>query len=142
MAKTTKEEHKEIVLQKRALAKLIMEKIGMSYNEFIEDAEARLLAEYADILTQAERKKYGSKIVFGDDLKKDRLTITKADFTTIRGKMIIYLSDGGCVTLPVSKIPAIKKLPLKVRQQYFIIDGVYVGFLGHPYTYYIHKFLY
>ena len=65
MAKTTKKEYEAIIAQKKLAAKLILEKIGMSYEDFIIEAETSLLHEYSDVLTKAEKKKF-NLLVFSD----------------------------------------------------------------------------
>lgn len=65
MAKTTKKEYDEIIAQKKALAKIILKRIGLKYEDFIIEAEASLLHEYADLITPEEKEKY-NKVVFYD----------------------------------------------------------------------------
>lgn|GEM_PF-6021510 len=65
MAKITKQDREEIHAQKKELAKYIMDKIGMKYNDFIEAAEALLINEYSGVLTAEEKKKF-NKIIFAD----------------------------------------------------------------------------
>lgn len=65
MAKISKQDREEINAQKKELAKYIMNKIGMKYNEFIEAAEALLINEYSGILTTEEKQKF-NKIIFAN----------------------------------------------------------------------------
>lgn len=65
MAKITKEEHKKVIAQKKAVAQLILKKIGLKYEDFIMEAEGSLIHEYSDLLTNEEKKKY-NLIVFAD----------------------------------------------------------------------------
>ena len=58
MAKVTKEEYERIIAQKKALARMILDKIGLSYEDFVVEAEASLIREYSDLLTDKEREKY------------------------------------------------------------------------------------
>jgi len=63
--KLSKKDCEEILAQKKELAQFIMKKIGMSYKEFIEAAEALLISEYSGILTAEEKKKY-NRIIFAN----------------------------------------------------------------------------
>lgn len=59
-----------------------------------------------------------------------KVGIKKLDFTSLRGKMTAYLTDGRRITLPLSLFPDIKKLPLKKRQKWFIMDDQFFSFDG------------
>ena len=65
MAKVTKEEYEKVIAQKKSLAKLILKKIGMKYDDFIIEAEASLIHEYSNLLTKEEKKKF-NLIIFAD----------------------------------------------------------------------------
>lgn len=65
MSKITKEEHEKVIAQKKAVAQLILKKIGLKYEDFIMEAEGSLIHQYSDLLTNEEKKKY-NLIVFAD----------------------------------------------------------------------------
>ena len=65
----------------------------------------------------------------------------KVDFSSYRGKMAIYLSDGRIILTPVGMFPDIKKLTKKERQQYFIVEGQYLAFMRQPEMYPVTDFL-
>ena len=54
--------------------------------------------------------------------------IKKLDFTTYRGKMLVYLTDGRQVIVPLSFFPDIKKLTLKERSSWIILDDQFFTF--------------
>ena len=54
--------------------------------------------------------------------------IKKLDFTTYRGKMLVYLTDGRQVIVPLSFFPDIKKLTLKERASWIILDDQFFTF--------------
>lgn len=54
--------------------------------------------------------------------------IKNLDFTSRRGKVIIYLTDGREVIVPISFFPDIKKLSLKERNNWVILDEQFFTF--------------
>lgn len=54
--------------------------------------------------------------------------IRKLDFTKAKGKMIVYLTDGRELVIPVSFFPDIKKLPLEKRKEWMILDDQFFTF--------------
>ena len=54
--------------------------------------------------------------------------IKKLDFTTYRGKMLVCLTDGRQVIVPLSFFPDIKKLTLKERASWIILDDQFFTF--------------
>ena len=60
--------------------------------------------------------------------KDTNLGIKKLDFTVKRGAMAAYLTDGREVIVPVSMFPDIKRLSLKQREDYMIMDDQYFSF--------------
>ena len=67
--------------------------------------------------------------------------IKKVDFSAYRGKIAVYLSDGRVILAPVGLFPDIKKLTMKQRQQYFIVEGQYLAFMRQPEMYPVTDFL-
>lgn len=65
----------------------------------------------------------------------------KVDFTKFKGKITIYLSDGRIILTPVGLFPDIKKLSMKQRKQYFIVEGQYLAFMHQPEMYPVTDFL-
>ena len=59
--------------------------------------------------------------------KDTDLGIKKLDFNK-RGMMIVYLTDGRIVMVPVSMFPDIKRLSLAQREDYMIMDDQYFSF--------------
>ena len=54
--------------------------------------------------------------------------IKKLDFVAHRGRMTVYLTDGREVIVPLSFFPEIKKLPLKERNNWIILDDQFFTF--------------
>ena len=54
--------------------------------------------------------------------------IKKLDFAARRGKMTVYLTDGREVIVPLSFFPEIKKLSLKERNNWIILDDQFFTF--------------
>lgn len=54
--------------------------------------------------------------------------IKKLDFSSYRGKMVAYLSDGREIVVPISFFPDIKKLSLKKRSEWVILDNQFFTF--------------
>ena len=60
--------------------------------------------------------------------KDTQLGIKKLDFETKRGTMVVYLTDGRVVFVPVSMFPDIKRLSKRQREDYMIMDDQYFSF--------------
>ncbi len=60
--------------------------------------------------------------------KDINIGIKRLDFTAKRGAMVVYLTDGRVVIVPVSLFPDIKRLTLVQRKDYMIIDDQYFSF--------------
>jgi hypothetical protein len=54
--------------------------------------------------------------------------IRKLDFGASRGKMLVYLTDGRQVLVPLSLFPDIKKLSLADRAEWMILDEQFFTF--------------
>lgn len=54
--------------------------------------------------------------------------ISKLDFGASRGKMLVYLTDGRQVLVPLSFFPDIKKLSLADRAEWMILDEQFFTF--------------
>lgn len=54
--------------------------------------------------------------------------IRKLDFVSFRGKMMVYLTDGRQVLVPLSFFPEIKSLSVKDRSDWIILDEQYFTF--------------
>ncbi len=54
--------------------------------------------------------------------------IKKFDFVTYRGKMLVYLTDGRQILVPLSFFPEIKKLSVKDRSDWIILDEQFFTF--------------
>lgn len=54
--------------------------------------------------------------------------IKKLDFTGLRGKMAVYLTDGREIIVPLSFFPDIKQLSLKEREKWMILDDQFFSF--------------
>ena len=59
---------------------------------------------------------------------KINIGIKKLDFVTYRGKMLIYLTDGRQILIPLSLFPNIKKLSVKDRSDWIILDEQFFTF--------------
>ncbi len=57
-----------------------------------------------------------------------RTGIRKLDFTLYRGKMAVWLTDGREIIVPLSMFPEIKKLPLKERNRWMVLDDQFFTF--------------
>ncbi len=57
-----------------------------------------------------------------------KVGIKKLDFTEHRGKMAVYLTDGREVIVPLSLYPDIRKLTLKERSNWIILDDQFFTF--------------
>ena len=54
--------------------------------------------------------------------------IKKLDFISYRGKMAVYLTDGRTVIVPLALFPDIKKLTVKERSGWIIMDDQFFTF--------------
>ena len=54
--------------------------------------------------------------------------ILSLDFTQKRGKMAVNFSDGRELIVPLTMFPDIKKLKLKDRKDWFILDDQFFSF--------------
>ncbi len=61
-------------------------------------------------------------------LTNTKIGITKLDFTTYRGKMAVHLTDGREVIVPLSLYPEIRRLSLKERSHWIILDDQFFTF--------------
>ena len=57
-----------------------------------------------------------------------QLGIKDLDFTAIRGKFIARPTDGREITIPVSMFPDIKRMSVKERNKWMILDDQYFTF--------------
>lgn len=60
--------------------------------------------------------------------KDTNLGIKKLDFSVKRGFMAAFLTDGREIIVPVSMFPDIKRLSVKQRQEWMIMDDQYFSF--------------
>lgn len=69
-------------------------------------------------------------------MKDVNVGIKKLDFTGYRGKMAAYLTDGREIIVPLSFFPDIKRLSLKEREEWMILDDQFftVGRLSKIYS--------
>ncbi len=61
-------------------------------------------------------------------LTNTKIGIKNLDFTTYRGKMVVSLTDGREVIVPLSLYPDIRKLSLKERSRWIILDDQFFTF--------------
>ncbi len=61
-------------------------------------------------------------------LANTKIGIKKLDFKIYRGKMAVYLTDGREVIVPLSLYPDIRKLSLKDRSHWIILDDQFFTF--------------
>ncbi|MBR1409793.1 MAG: hypothetical protein IJ580_01660 [Prevotella sp.] len=54
--------------------------------------------------------------------------IKDLDFRFRRGKMLVRLTDGREVIIPVSFFPDIKQMPLKEREKWMVLDDQFFTF--------------
>ena len=59
---------------------------------------------------------------------KINIGIKKLNFTKVKGKMIVYLTDGRELVVPISFFPDIKKLPIEKRKEWMILDDQFFTF--------------
>ncbi|MBQ0021651.1 MAG: hypothetical protein KBT29_00240 [Prevotellaceae bacterium] len=60
--------------------------------------------------------------------KDTSIGIKKLNFTEKRGMMVVYLTDGRVVMVPVSYFRDIKHMPVKERSKWFVLDDQYFTF--------------
>lgn len=60
--------------------------------------------------------------------KDTNLGIKKLDFREKYGYMVVYLTDGRQVMVPISMFPDIKRLTRAQREDYMIMDDQYFSF--------------
>ena len=63
-------------------------------------------------------------------IKDLKIGIRKLDFTAARGKMTVYLTDGRVLMIPLSFFPEIKKLSLRQRNEWMVLDDQFFTFVG------------
>ena len=61
-------------------------------------------------------------------IKNVDLGIKDLNFTAIRGKFIARLTDGREIIIPVSMFPDIRKMSVKERNKWMILDDQYFTF--------------
>ena len=61
-------------------------------------------------------------------IKNVNVGIKKLDFSTYRGKLVAFLTDGREVIVPLSFFPDIKNLPLSKRKEWMILDDQFFTF--------------
>ena len=54
--------------------------------------------------------------------------IRDLDFKSQRGKMVVRLTDGRTVIVPVSFFPDIKRMSIKEREKWMVLDDQYFTF--------------
>lgn len=60
--------------------------------------------------------------------KDTNIGIKKLNFTEKRGMMVVYLTDGRVVMVPVSYFSDIQHMSVKERSKWFILDDQYFTF--------------
>ena len=61
-------------------------------------------------------------------MKDVSVGIRDLDFKSQRGKMVVRLTDGRTVIIPVSFFPDIKQMPVKEREKWMVLDDQYFTF--------------
>lgn len=61
-------------------------------------------------------------------IKGVTIGIRDLDFTSHRGKMLVRLTDGREVIVPVSFFPDIQRLPVRERQKWMVLDDQFFTF--------------
>ena len=61
-------------------------------------------------------------------IKGVTLGIKDLNFTAYRGKMLVRLTDGRDIIIPVSFFPNIQQMPVKERKKWMILDDQYFTF--------------
>jgi len=62
-------------------------------------------------------------------MKDVSVGIKDMDFKSLRGKMIVRLTDGRTVIVPVSFFPDIKQMSVKEREKWMVLDDQYFTFV-------------
>ena len=78
-----------------------------------------------------EEKRLELKTLLSNSMCKNmdiRIGIKKLDFVSHRGKMMVYLTDGRQVLVPLSFFPDIKLLSVKDRSDWVILDDQFFTF--------------
>ena len=60
--------------------------------------------------------------------KDTNIGIKKLNFTEKRGMMVVYLTDGRVVMVPVSYFRDIQQMSVKERSKWYILDDQYFTF--------------
>lgn len=60
--------------------------------------------------------------------KDTNIGIKKLNFTEKRGMMVVYLTDGRVVMVPVNYFRDIQHMPVKERSKWYILDDQYFTF--------------
>ena len=79
----------------------------------------------------SEAKRLKSKILVNKIMCKNneiKTGIRKLDFVSYRGKMMVYLTDGRQILVPLSFFPDIKGLSVKDRSDWIILDDQFFTF--------------
>ncbi len=61
-------------------------------------------------------------------MKDVNVGIKKLNFTVYRGKMAVYLTDGREIIVPISFFPDIKRLSVKERNRWMVLDDQFFTF--------------
>ena len=61
-------------------------------------------------------------------MKDVSVGIKDMDFKSLRGKMIVRLTDGRTVIVPVSFFPDIKQMSVKEREKWMVLNDQYFTF--------------
>jgi len=61
-------------------------------------------------------------------MKDVNVGIKDMDFKTYRGKMVVRLTDGRTIIVPVLFFPDIKQMPVKKREKWMVLDDQYFTF--------------
>ncbi len=61
-------------------------------------------------------------------IKETNVGIKKLDFSGYRGKLCAMLTDGRIIIVPISFFPDIKKLSVKEREDWMILDDQFFTF--------------
>ena len=69
-----------------------------------------------------------------------KATIDKIAFEK-RGYMTIYLEDGRILSVPIRNYPNLKQIPARLRENWMILDGQYLTFLGQSQIFSITEFM-
>ena len=58
-----------------------------------------------------------------------------------RGYMTIYLEDGRILSVPIRNYPSLKQIPVRLRENWMILDGQYLTFLRQSQIFSIIEFM-